>query len=85
MENPAFDELKVGLLNVLGNIVCKESFEILARFTGHENRYLVTWACEALARHKNLEALPYLESAKKRLGTGGKIEEAIKEISELNR
>jgi hypothetical protein len=79
-ENPAFDELKAGLLNVLGNLACRESFEILAKFTEHENRYIVAWACEALGRHKNPEALPFLESAKQRMGPLSQIAEAIKEI-----
>jgi HEAT repeat protein len=82
-ENPAFDELKAGLLNVLGNVACRQSFEILANFTEHENRYIVTWASEALARHKNPEALPYLERARERMGALSKIAGAIKEIAEL--
>ena len=82
---PAFDELKAGLLNVLGNVECRQSFEILAKFTEHENRYIVTWASEALARHKNPEALPYLEKAQERLGALSKIAGAIKEIAELTR
>ncbi len=84
-ENPAFDELKVGLLNVLGNVACNESFGILAKFTEHENRYIVAWASEALARHKNSEALPYLEKARERMGALSKIEGAIKEIAGLTR
>ncbi len=82
-ENPAFDELKAGLLAVLGNIACPESFSILARFTEHESRYVANWACEALARHKNPEALPYLEKAKQRLGALDKIAAAIREIAEM--
>ncbi len=84
-EYPAFDELKVGLLNVLGNVACNESFGILAKFTEHENRYIVAWASEALARHKNPEALPYLEKARERMGALSKIEGAIKEIAEFSR
>ncbi len=84
-ENPAFDELKAGLLNVLGNLACRESFEILAKFTEHENRYIVAWACEALGRHKNPEALPFLERAKQRMGALSQIAGAIKEIAELSR
>jgi len=84
-ENPDFDELKAGLLNVLGNVECKESFEILAKFTEHENRYIVACACEALGRHKNSEALPFLERAKQRLGALSQIAGAIKEIAELTR
>ena len=84
-ENPAFDELKVGLLNVLGNVASKESFEILAKFTEHENRYIVAWACEALGRHKNPEALPFLERARERMGALSQIAGAIKEIAELTR
>ncbi len=82
-ENPAFDELKAGLLNVLGNLACRESFEILVKFTEHENRYVVAWACEALGRHKNPEALPYLERAKQRMGPLNQIAAAIKGIAEL--
>ena len=52
-ENPAFDELKAGLLTVLGNLACRQSFEILAKFTEHENRYISARACEALGRHKD--------------------------------
>ena len=85
VENPAFDELKVGLLNVLGNVACKESFDVLAKFTEHENRYVVAWASEALSRHKNPEALPFLEKARERIGALSKIEGAIKEIAGLTR
>ncbi len=84
-ENPAFDELKAGLLNVLGNVACKESFEILAKFTEHENRYVVACACEALGRHKNSEALPFLDRAKQRMGSLSQIAGAIKQIAELTR
>jgi hypothetical protein len=83
-ENPAFDELKAGLLNVLGNLASKESFQILAKFTEHENRYIVAWASEALGRHKNPEALPYLERAKQRMGPLSQIAEAIKEVAGVN-
>ncbi|MHC1729339.1 MAG: SEC-C metal-binding domain-containing protein [Syntrophobacteraceae bacterium] len=82
-ENPAFDELKVGFLSILGSIPCPESFEILARFTEHENHYIVNWACEALGNHKNPESLPYLQRAKERMGALSKIAGAIQEISEL--
>ncbi len=84
-ENPAFDELKGGLLNVLGNVVCRGSFEILAKFTEHENRYVVACACEALGRHKNPEGLPFLERAKQRMGALSQIAGAIEEIARLSR
>jgi hypothetical protein len=84
-ENPAFDELKAGLLNVLGNLACRESFGVLVKFTEHENRYVVAWACEALGRHKNPEALPYLEKAKQRMGAMNQIAGAIKELAGLGR
>jgi hypothetical protein len=84
-ENPAFEELTVGLLSVLGNLPSPESFRILAGYTGHENRYIVNWACEALSRHKNPDAAPYLERARERVGSLSKIAGAIKEISELKK
>jgi len=45
----------------------------------------VNWACEALARHKNPDAAPYLEQARDRVGSLSKIAGAIKEIAELNK
>jgi HEAT repeat protein len=84
-ENPAFEELTVGLLAVLGNLPCPESFAILARFTEHQNRYIVNWACEALSRHGNPDAAPYLERARERVGSLSKIAGAIKEIAELKK
>ncbi|HYA42323.1 MAG TPA: SEC-C metal-binding domain-containing protein, partial [Syntrophobacteraceae bacterium] len=84
-ENPAFDELKAGLLNVLGNLPCEQSFEILARFTEHENLYVAARACEALGRHKNPDAQPYLERARQRIGPSKQISDAVKEIAESSR
>ncbi|MDY0040261.1 MAG: SEC-C metal-binding domain-containing protein, partial [Desulforhabdus sp.] len=80
-ENPAFDELKVGLLEVLGNIRTSESFGILARMTEHHNPYVVKWASDALGRHQNPEALPYIERAKERLGEPSKIAGAIQDLA----
>ena len=80
-ENPVFDELKAGLLSVLGTIHTPKSFEILVRFTGHEDRYVVNWAAEALGRHQNPEAVPHLERAKERMGPLTKIEGAIRELA----
>jgi hypothetical protein len=84
-ENPAFDELKAGLLSVLGNLACRQSFEILAKFTEHENPYVAARACEALGKHKNPDAQPYLEKAGRRLGPLDRIPEAVKEIAQPGR
>jgi hypothetical protein len=80
-ENPAFDELKVGLISVLGNVETPESFHILVSLTEHENPYVVNWVAQALANHKNPAALPYLEKAKERLGELSKIAGAIKDLA----
>ncbi|MEN6437964.1 MAG: SEC-C metal-binding domain-containing protein [Syntrophobacter sp.] len=82
-DDGAFDELKVGLLAVLANVVSAGSFEILARYTEHENRYIANWACEAISRHHNPDAMPYLEKARERFGALDKISAAIKETAEL--
>lgn len=79
-ENPAFDELKVGLIAVLGNIKSARSFRMLAEMTEHENPYVVNWAAEALGRHHNPEALPYLQKARERLGALSKIAGAIEDL-----
>ena len=80
-ENGAFDELKTGLLAVLGNVHSPESFGILVKFMEHEEPYVVNWAAQALGRHKNPDALPYLEKAKERLGAHSKIAGAIRELT----
>lgn len=79
-EKPVFDELKVGLIMVLGNIHLPESFDILVKLTDHENAYVVNWVAESLGRHQNPEALPYLEKAKNRPGAHSKIAGAIKDL-----
>ncbi|NLJ28240.1 MAG: hypothetical protein GX433_09530 [Deltaproteobacteria bacterium] len=85
-ENPAFDELKVGLISVLGNLETPESFRILVSLTEHENPYIVNFVAQALGNHKNPEALPYLEKARERVGELSKIAGAIKDLAgELNR
>ncbi|MCK8600564.1 SEC-C metal-binding domain-containing protein [Desulfoferrobacter suflitae] len=78
--DPAFDELKVGLISVLGNIRTGESFQLLCVVTEHPNPYVVNWAAEALGRHKNPDALPYLNRARERLGALSKIAGAIKDL-----
>ena len=80
-ENPAFDELKKGLVMVLGSIHTPESFALLARLTEHENPHVVNWAAQALGQHQNPEALPYLEKANSRLGEVSEISGAIRELS----
>lgn len=79
-DNTAFDELKTGLLMVLGAVPTEHSFRILARMSEHENPYVVNWTAQALGRHKNPDALPYLERAKERLGALSKIQGAIQDI-----
>lgn len=81
-ENPAFDELKVGLILVLGSIPTPESFAALVKLTEHENPYVVNWAAQALGRHNNPEALPYLQKAQDRLGAHSKIAGAIRELAQ---
>ena len=84
-ENPAFDELKTGLLSVLGKVHTPESFDILVSFMEHENPYVVNWAAQALGEHGSPDALPHLEKAKQRLGALSKIAGAIQELASLKR
>jgi len=42
-QNPAFDELKTGLIRVLGTIRTPESFALLARLTEHQSAGVVKW------------------------------------------
>ena len=80
-ENPAFDELKVGLIAVLGAVPIPESFEILKRLIEHENPYVANWVAQSMGRHQNPEALPLLEKAKERLGALSKIGGAIEDLT----
>lgn len=80
-ENPAFDELKVGLIAVLGAIPTPESFDILKRLIEHENPYVANWVAQSMGRHQNPQALPYLEKAKERFGALSKIAGAVRDLS----
>ena len=66
-ENPAFDELKGGLIKVLGNIGGPASLSILERLVEHDSIYVVKWVAEALNRFESPESQPYLQKAKERL------------------
>lgn len=79
-ENPEFNELKAGLIEVLGNIKTSSSFDLLVAMTEHESPYVVNWAAEALTQHQNPDALPYLEKAKERLGAFSKIAGEIQSL-----
>jgi len=80
-ENAPFDELKVGLISVLGKVHTPESFRLLAGLTEHPSPYIVNWTAEALANHSNSEALVYLERAKERIGAHSKIAGAIEDLA----
>ena len=77
----AFDELKGGLLSVLGNIHTPQSYAILVRMIDHENPDVLKWVVQALEQHENPDAVPYLERAKARLGELSKIARAIRELA----
>jgi hypothetical protein len=77
----AFDELKVGLIMLLGQLPCPESFALLTRWVDHDNPYVVHWAAEAMKRHDHPEAGPYLEKAKARLEKPSEIAGAIQELA----
>lgn len=76
----AFDELKGGLIAVLGNIHTPESFNILIGWIDHENSQLAQLAAQALEQHRNLDATPHLERAKARLEELSKIGGAIRDL-----
>jgi hypothetical protein len=80
-KDPAFDELKTGLIMVLGAIQTPESFALLTRLTEHENPYVISWAAQALEQHQNPEAVPYLEKAKARLGELSEVGGAVRELA----
>jgi hypothetical protein len=79
--NPAFDELKVGLIAVLGGIPASASFDILKRLVDHENPYVVGWVVKAMERQLNPEAGPYIEKAKKRLESFDTIAGALQDLA----
>lgn len=76
----AFDELKVGLLGILGNVQNPESYAVLVRMLDHDNPVLVSWAAQALEQHRNPDAAPHLERAKARLTEHSQIGGAIREL-----
>lgn len=63
----AFDELKIGLISLLGHFPGPESFAVLTRWADHDNLIIVQWVAKAMERHGDPEALPYLEKARARL------------------
>lgn len=83
--DPVFDELKGDLIMALGKIPGRRSFEILLKLTEHENRCVVDWACEALGRQGDPEALPYIEKARRRVGELSKATGAMEDLMQQMR
>ncbi|NWG75017.1 MAG: SEC-C domain-containing protein, partial [Rubrivivax sp.] len=79
-ENRGFDELKIGLIGVLGNLRAPESFDLLAGWIEHESLYVVNWVAQALGRFADPRAVPYVERAKARLGEHSEIAGAIRDL-----
>jgi hypothetical protein len=76
----AFDELKVGLISLLGHLPSPASFAILTRWIDHENPFVLKCVVEAMGCHETPEALPYLEKANARLSELSQIAGAIREL-----
>lgn len=77
----AFDELKVGLISLLGHLPTPESFTILTRWTEHEDPFVLKCVVEAMGCHGNPSAAPYLEKANARLSELSQIAGAIQELA----
>ncbi len=79
-ENPAFDELKGGLIKVLGNVPVPASVAMLQRLVEHENIYVVKWVAEALEHFEGPQNQPFLERAKERLASAERVAGAFPEV-----
>lgn len=79
-DNPAFDELKGGMVKVLGNIRVASSLRILERLSEHENLYLVKWVAEALAAFASPESQPLLDKARARLASMDRVAGVFPEL-----
>ncbi len=80
-ENPAFDELKGGLIKVLGNVPGPASLAILERLVEHENIYVVKWVAEALERFEGAQDSPHLQKAKERLASMDRVAGVFPEVA----
>jgi hypothetical protein len=79
-ENPAFDELKGGLIKVLGNIRVPLSLRILGELVEHENLYVVKWVADALEAFDGPESRPYLKTARERLASMDRVAALFPEL-----
>ncbi|MHC1743448.1 MAG: SEC-C metal-binding domain-containing protein [Syntrophobacteraceae bacterium] len=80
-QDAAFDELKVGMLSVLGEIRTPESRDILVRMIDHENLDVVRWSARSLEQHEDPECEMHLDRAKERLDEHSQIAGAIRDLS----
>jgi len=79
-ENPAFDELKGGMVKVLGNIRTAASLKILERLTDHESLYLVKWVAEALDAFSSPESQPLRDRARAKLASKDRVAGVFPEL-----
>ncbi len=79
-ENPAFDELKGGMVKVLGSIRTAASLKILQRLIDHDNLYLVKWVAEALDAFSSPESQPLRDRARARLASKDRVAGVFHEL-----
>jgi len=78
-----FDPIKTGIVSVLGNIQTPAAYELLLGLLTHESPHIVNWAGDALGKFDNVEALPAMVVASKRIGGERMIETAIDHLKDL--
>lgn len=79
-ENPDFDELKVGLIRILGRTHSPQSEEILKGLVDHENVQVLKWVGVALEEYDRPEMHPYLEKARQRVQSMDKVSGVIQDL-----
>jgi len=80
-DNAPFDELKVGLIRVLGNIGTSRSLEILAGLASHESPYVLSGVVQALEDREEPRAKDALREARGRLESFDTLSSTLRELA----
>jgi len=79
----AFDPIKTGIVSVLGNIKGPAAYNLLLGLLRHKSSHIVNWAGDALGKFNNINALPAMVAANKKIGGEKMIHTAIQKLKDL--
>jgi tetratricopeptide (TPR) repeat protein len=81
--DPEFDNLKIGLISVAGEIGTPQAWAWITGLLEHTSPVIVNWAARVLGQAGRINALEKIKEAGRRLGGSARVEWAVEKLTNL--